>query len=227
MAPLSPRGRDLIQAGRRALRPTVADRERIEVALRSKLGAQAVPLESPPVLPRLRTGWPFVHGAVATLGLLGGGLFFALDARVKPSPAPITQVSPQQSLPVEARSPRTDSAHKGVDPSEEPAPSSSTRTRPLHPRSDRLAQEVALMSRATTALRAGRADEALRVLAVHQQRFLSGLLKEERLAAKAQALCLLGRVREGRAELSRLAPESPTASRAREVCDTASRQPSP
>jgi hypothetical protein len=228
MEPLSPEGRALIKAGRGALRPRLGDRERIEAALRSKLGVEALPLAQPPLLPRLRTGWPFVHAAIATLGLVGSALFFASDTRVKPSSAPVTQASPQQRLPVEVPSPRTDSADALVERSDAPAPSRSTPRRSPrsgpHPRSDRLAQEVALMSRATSALRAGRAEEALGVLAVHQQRFAGGVLKEERLAAKAQALCLLGRVREGRAELSRLAPESPTASRAREVCDTAARQ---
>jgi hypothetical protein len=228
MAPLSPKGRELIRAGRGALRPTAADRERIEAALRNKLGAEALPLASPQALRLLRTGWPFVHGAVATLCLVGGALLFAPDAQVKPPTAPVMQASAQRSLPVEARSPRNDPADKLADPSDDlarslSAPGGSPHAG-LHPRSDRLAQEVALLSRATSALRTGRADEALRVLAVHQQRFAGGVLKEERLAAKAQALCLLGRVREGRAELSRLAPELPTAGRARDVCDTAARQ---
>src|SRR5687768_6711267 len=103
MEPLSPEGRALIKAGRGALRPTPGDRERIEAALRSKLGVEVLPPAPPRLLPGLRTGWPFAHAAIATLGLVGGGLFFASDTRVKPSPAPIAQVSPQQQLPVEVR----------------------------------------------------------------------------------------------------------------------------
>jgi hypothetical protein len=86
---------------------------------------------------------------------------------------------------------------------------------------DRLAEEVALLSRATKALRAGRAAEALRALDEHQSKFPRGALSEERRAAKAEALCSLGRVREGRAELGRLAPQSPAAARAKQVCDSA------
>jgi hypothetical protein len=97
-------------------------------------------------------------------------------------------------------------------PSEAPA---------LHAR-DRLAEEVALLSRATTALRAGRAAEALKTLDEHQSRFPRGALSEERRAAKAQALCSLGRMSEGRAELARLAPQSPAAARAKQVCDSSS-----
>jgi hypothetical protein len=61
----------------------------------------------------------------------------------------------------------------------------------------------------------------VKVLDEHQRRFPSGALSEERRAAKAQALCLLGRVDEGRAELARLAPRSPAAATAQQVCDGA------
>jgi hypothetical protein len=77
------------------------------------------------------------------------------------------------------------------------------------------------LSRATSALRAGRPAAALRTLAEHQRRFPAGALVEERSAAKAQALCLLGRVEEGRAELARLTPQSPAAATAQQVCDGA------
>jgi hypothetical protein len=47
------------------------------------------------------------------------------------------------------------------------------------------------------------------------------LLEEERRSATAQALCMLGRVAEGRAEQRHLAPQSPAASRAKQACDAA------
>jgi hypothetical protein len=78
---------------------------------------------------------------------------------------------------------------------------------------------VALLSRATSALRAGRAAEALKALDEHRRKFPNGTLSEERRAARAQALCSLGRIDEGRAELSLLAPRSPAAARASQVCD--------
>jgi len=77
---------------------------------------------------------------------------------------------------------------------------------------------VALLSRATSALRAGRAADALTLLNEHQHKFPKGVLSEERRAAKAQALCSLGRQTEGRAELARLAPHSPAAIRAQQAC---------
>jgi hypothetical protein len=85
---------------------------------------------------------------------------------------------------------------------------------------DSLAQEVLLLSRATSALRAGHAGEALKALGEYQRKFPSGALTEERRAAKAQALCISKRVSEGRTELAHLAPGSPAAARARQVCDS-------
>jgi hypothetical protein len=88
-----------------------------------------------------------------------------------------------------------------------------------------LAQEVAILSRATKYLEAGRPTDALRALAEHQRKFPNGVLTEERYAARVQALCTLGRPEEAAAELARLArmaPESPQLSRARQSCATAS-----
>jgi hypothetical protein len=86
---------------------------------------------------------------------------------------------------------------------------------------DELAREVALLARATKALRAGNAARALNALDAHRRNFPLGALVEERRAATAQALCMLGHVREGRAEQAQLPPSSPAASRAKEVCDAA------
>jgi hypothetical protein len=86
---------------------------------------------------------------------------------------------------------------------------------------DRLAQEVAILSRAGTELHSGRAAAALRALDEHQKKFPAGLLTQERTAARIQALCALGRMTEADAELARLArssPESPHEARARQAC---------
>jgi hypothetical protein len=193
------------------------------------LGPEALPLKSPGLLPRLRTGWTVAHGTVATLCLVGGALFFASDGRVNSPPSAAPHGDQQQHVPVDVHTPQTGSSEATIGPGAEPVRSSARlrSSRRTHQRPDHLAQEVALMSRATSALKAGRADEALRLLSAHQQRFASGVLKQERQAAKAQALCLLGRPREGRAELANLAPGSPTAASARAVCDAASKQGEP
>jgi len=87
---------------------------------------------------------------------------------------------------------------------------------------DTLAQEVRLLSSATSQLGAGQAAAALVALDEHLRRFPSGALREERNAAKARALCMLHRFSEGRAALALLAAGSPIASRAKEECDLSS-----
>lgn len=229
MAPLSPKGRDLIRAGRRALRATPVDRERIAEALRGKLGPEALPLEPTSTVGALRARWSFVHGAGAAGVLVGGLLLFALGDQRGDADRQRASVSPRQNSALEApASPAASTETSQTEVARERTPTVQAprpRSQPASAhRPERLAQEVSLMSRATSALKAGRSREALRLLEAHEQRFSRGVLEEERRGGKARVLCLLGRLHEGRAELSHLAPDSPSALRAREVCDTASRQ---
>jgi RNA polymerase sigma-70 factor (ECF subfamily) len=82
-----------------------------------------------------------------------------------------------------------------------------------------LAEEVALLSKATSALHSGQASRALNILAEHQRKFPRGALAAERRGARAQALCQLGRKEEARATLQALSPSSPLAARAKSACD--------
>ncbi len=247
MALLGPKASALVKAGRDAQRPTALDRERIQQALESRLGATAFAPESgdatsptdaappaaaaPPVgaappasaLPTAGASgvsvW-LVSGVIVALGVLGAVFYSTGRAEPKsaalaqPSPPPVTapalvpsapQAEPEKPLPTV---PTTERA-------EPPVPSS-------RPKQDRLAQEVALLTRATSDLNAGRAAQALKVLDEHQRKFPTGLLAEERRAARAQALCSLGRVSEAQADLARLAPRSPAVARAKQVCDARS-----
>lgn len=228
MTTLDPNTHALIQAGRRALRSTAADRERIEASLRARLGADALPLDSGVAqVTRSIThsmGWHAAAGAAIGICVLAGVAFVALRPtasdplpQARPAthrPAPQTApAAPPREAPAAVREPVAP-AHAIVAPSASPA-GSAPLTR------DHLAREVALLSRATSELRAGRAATALKVLGEHQRRFPSGVLIEERRAAKAQALCLVGRVREGRAVLAQLTPQSPAAASAQQVCDRA------
>jgi hypothetical protein len=109
-------------------------------------------------------------------------------------------------------------------PTISPAPLPATETlpsaaaKPHHPQ-DRLAAEVESLSRATRDLHAGRAAEALKALDDYRRKFPKGLLSEEQRAARAQALCSLGRFDEATAKLAELAPKSPLAVRAKQFCD--------
>jgi hypothetical protein len=89
-----------------------------------------------------------------------------------------------------------------------------------------LRRELTLIAAAQAALARNAPDEALRWLDAHAAGYAAGELVEERLAARAVALCALGRDAEGMrasAELNRLAPSSPLLGRARRAC--AAREP--
>jgi len=218
MSELSPRARELVHSGRGLNRPTALDRERVQIALQAKLGAAVLPAEVSSPVPVARPRWPFISSAIVGAALVGGALFFV--SRHEPGAtsaarAPVASAAaPSSALPVVAAA---DSASPAASPppaivsSEPPAPSA-------RPAQDRLAQEVALLARATSDLHAGRAADALKVLDEYQRKFPKGLLTEERRAARAQALCSLGRKSEAQAELARLAPQSPAAARAKQVC---------
>ena len=233
MASLGPKSRALVDAGRSALRPTDGDRARIETALRMRLGPAALPPQGsvapPPVV--AAAGWKAVAATVIGVGLSGVALYLALG-REPATPLPQAAVSAPSvastapAAPAPAPAAPTAAAPATIEPvpapvAAPPVPASSEGLVARTPR-DRLAEEVALLSRATSALRAGHAAEALKALDEHQARFPRGALSEERRAAKAQALCSLGRVSEGRAELAHLAPQSPAAARARQACDSGS-----
>jgi hypothetical protein len=221
---LDPKARALVEAGRRAFRSTAVDRERIEAALRARLGDAALPPDAGVTQVATSASWPALTGAAIAVCVLAGGAFYALrptpvapvpDARPAMHRA-IAQTTPADPAPqIPAAEPESAASTPSVVPPSPPSAASSPRTR------DALAREVALLSRATSELRAGRPAAALKVLADHQRRFPTGALVEERRAAKAQALCLLGRVDEGRAELARLTPQSPAAATAQQVCDNA------
>lgn len=225
MASLSSRGRALVRAGRRVVRPTPADRDRIEEALRARLGLEALP--SPVnATPPVRGGSSLLAKAVVTTCLVGGALLAVLPRLATPPSAP-REAAAARSEPVELAASAGREAARIQAATEPPAsaPVAPVAATPSAGRRapDPLAQEVRLLSQATNALRAGRAAAALRVLDVHQRRFPAGALTEERRAAKAQALCLLGRISEGRSELSRLPPNSPSAARGAQVCQTEER----
>ncbi|HEX3773838.1 MAG TPA: hypothetical protein VHV51_05190 [Polyangiaceae bacterium] len=222
MAALTPKARALVEKSRGALRPTPADRDRVEAALRAQLGPLALPLDTGATLPRA-LGWKLVSVSALGACLVGGALFFAFKARTKPTPAePALPSSTVVDAPAAQPSATASGAPVETALSAAPSAAAASNSAPALAsaprRQDHLAQEVLLLSRATSALNAGRAQDALKLLDEHQREFPNGVLSVERRGAKARALCALGRVSEGRAELSHLASGSPAAARASQVC---------
>jgi len=216
---LNPRAKALVQVGREATLPTTADRERIQRALRVRLGAAALLGSSEAAGQPMPKPWrTLLSSAAAGVGVAGTALFFALRTATPPTaPSPLPGVA--SATPIASTT-----AQAPEEASSAPAvPSGATVETPSTARRmpDRLAQEVAILSRAASELHAGRAANALKAIDEHQSRFPNGLLTEERRAARVQALCALGRRAEAEAELSRLtraAPQSPHVARARQFC---------
>lgn len=161
--------------------------------------------------------------AAVMVAVLGAGAALAVTMRsehrsLKPidvgsaAPVPIETVAAPPKETPSVESPAPASAFVGGEPTSAP---------PRRAPRDRLAQEVAILSRAAKFLEAGRAADALRAIDEHQRKFPNGALQEERYAARVQALCALGRREEAVGELarlSRLAPDSPHVARARQSC---------
>jgi len=184
-------------------------------------------------LQRGHGAWKIVSAAVAGVAVVGG--VYLASVRVHPTPSPAADGKAQASglrapAAVNALSPGVPSTNEPVA-SAALAPASGTgvdeRRASARRKSDRLAEEVSLMSRAETALKARHYTTTLRLLDEHQRQFPNGALAEERIAARAQALCGLGRTSEATTELnalSRATPGSPLANSARAACARGSRR---
>lgn len=209
----------LVRAGAKAARPSAADRARLSEALQAQLGETALLGGAGIAATKSVVGatWVKVCAATLSVGLLAGGAALVSQPKAQPSVVP-----PAHRAPVAVPAAKPVSVESAPVAVRETAPSpKEPAAAPARRPADRLAQEVALLSRATSALRSGRADEALKALAEHQRQFPKGMLSEERRAARAQALCTLGRHSEARADLATLAktaPQSPQAARARQAC---------
>lgn len=227
MAVLSPEARGLVHVGQSLLRPSLGDRARVASALASRLGAAV--FEAPELVgapaPRSASMWQNLSTLAAgvglgivALGLLVSSAPSSSLPATEPSPArlavPSSLASPLDTVPV-GGAVHAGAALGALEP--EPSVTAARKRAPA----DLLAEEVAILSRATSALRAGQPADGLRWLARHQREFPNGRLVEERRSARIQALCALGKLAAAEAELARLAesaPRSPQLARARRAC---------
>lgn len=228
MSGLSREAQKLVQAGRDSLRPTAADRERVFQALLPRIGGSPVGTEVDPsslASEAAKASLVKISAVIVGLGVAGGGLLVAL--RPAPEPATVAAPAPVKLAPI--ASPRDETPANNDVPESVPSatPRAPTPAGPAEkrvaprPAASGLAQEVAILSRASAELHAGRPAAALAALDEHQRKFPGGVLAQERAAARIQALCALGRTGEARAAIARLARTSPTSphlARARKAC---------
>lgn len=217
---LGPQARALFEAERGALRPTSADRKRIAVALSARLGAGAFPfgLDAPPASSPAPAsghwfGWPAIS-VMAGVVVSGGLALSTLRASELKAP-PVVITTAQAALPAPSAPPAPTAPAPEVEAATPPGAGAASAGRRAP---DRLAEEVAILSRAETELHAGRYQGALRVLEEYERKFHNGKLAQERAAARILALCGLGRTTEANAALARLSRGSLHAGTAREAC---------
>lgn len=214
MSELSPQGQALLRATRAALRPQSSDKERILASLRERIGAPVAGAATKAAAGQAsRSLWTVAGAAfVGVGGVVAVGLSSLTPPTKTPVLAPAVSVTPVSPAVVAAP----------VVPEATPTPTPAVAATPsVLTRRDRLAEEVAILSQAAKDLRAGNAATALSALNEHQKKFPSGLLTLERRAARAEALCSLGRFGEADSELAtlvRTAPQSPLTVRAQQRC---------
>jgi hypothetical protein len=221
MSELSPELRALVAASKNASRPTEADSARVLAALRICLGNAATVGADAAKATVTSNTTGLLFGKVSAIAFAGlaliGGLWF-FTARARQAASSESNAAPSAAVTIQANTALVPSATllsaTGLTAPEaseisvalRPTPND-VEARPHHVR-DRLAEEVALLSRAETALHSGNAAGALEVLNEHERKFRDGLLAEERIAARIQALCALGRKTEADAQLAQLSPKS-------------------
>jgi hypothetical protein len=219
------RARELIQSSRDLTRPTIADRERVEDALRARLGAAVLPLRVRAAPPLACLPGPLVSSVAVGAALMALALLVAFhqgprapgSGRAAPMPV---------AVPVVSAAPAPGGAATSSPvPMPVPVAVSESKHRPSlsSPADDPLSLEIEILVRATTDLLAGRVKEALISLDEHQRRFPNGILTQERRTARAQALCSLGRRSEAQTELAQLAPQSLAVVRAQQYCEETSK----
>jgi hypothetical protein len=219
------------------MRPTAADQQRIAEALSARIAAGAGGLSIAPAAfvakaHWLGLSWPVLSTVV--VGLAAGGLFLAGALQSETTEVPAVPVAARAAVP----SPVAGGPAAGADvaPSVTARGAAAAETQAVTPApatrvasddipvsvrrqsSDRLAEEVEILSRAQTELHAGQFASSLRLLEEHARKFPRGTLAQERRAARIQALCGMGRMSEADTELARLSPGSVHEGRARQAC---------
>ena len=226
MSELSPEARELVDDGLSVLRPSSRDRARVASALAARLGAATLLLpEAAGAAPKplAAAAWPKLATLVASVsaGVAAVGATYWL-AQSPPAPTEAPVKPPAIAAPPVAHgTPPAASVESPDEPQGELAPEPPVTAPRKTVAVDPLAEEVAILSKATSALRAGNPAEGLRLLGEHQRKFPKGRLAEERRAARIQALCALGKLSAAEAELARLAqssPRSPHLARAQRAC---------
>ncbi len=234
MSELSPQLEALVMASKRTCLPTAADSNRIQSALRARLGEAAfIGTESAQAAATSATSGILLAKvtliSLAGLALIGGLWFFAarnhlafpIESKSSRDTETVQEASLDKAPTAVASTTPTAPDRTSIDVAVVGSPALDRNAPPVasHHARDKLAEEVALLSRAETALHNGKPAAALEILNEHERKFGNGLLAEERIAARVQALCALGRTAAADAQLALLSPKSLHGEVSRGACD--------
>ena len=166
-----------------------------------------------------------IIGALALVGAVGGGVALlddrdedskqvaaaALAEPALPEPEPALP-EPEPGLP-EPEPALPEPALPEPEPAvpEPPKPTNATTKIKVQPKAPpkTLADELALMQALSTALKQGDSRKVLTLVAEHERDFSKGQFIEERRAAKARALCQLGKLTAGKNQAASFASRWP------------------
>lgn len=206
---LSREATELVREGRQALRPSDTDKARILAAIQDRLVAgNVVPTDTAqtPTAEIPAGGLAVGKLAVLTAGVLAAVAAFIMLNRGQPATRP-SEPAATPSAPVASGEPTPNDA---IGPTAQSIPPPrATPSAPLRQEirindSDRLAEEVALLTRAEKEFHAGNFKPALAVTDEHRQKFPRGALAQERNSLRLQLLCGMGRNDEAQSEAKRL-----------------------
>lgn len=239
MSGLSPEARSIIEAARGGDDPTPDDRKRIRTSLVVRLGAGVAAAGAATSAgsgaaaagAAKATGAGLLAGIVpkgiaviSAVGAIGVGAYVMQEPPPPEAPAvPVVATVSAQPAPVAPTVEARPDQPAPAEPEQEPATTESGGAVPAVPRvpdaSPRLADEVEALREAHTALREGRAGEAMEVL--DRDAAATSGLEQERAAMRVFALCRLGKSEEARRHAEAFLvrwPNSPHAARVRAAC---------
>jgi hypothetical protein len=244
MTDLSPEDRSFVELARLAPGPTAADRARVRRAI-----AAAAPLAGLGTLAGSSKAAGAFGGVVKSALIfvtavgVGSGVVIGVAELRAPSATPPTRVAAPQARPVapvviaqpsEPPEPVAEPAPAAPEPARAPAPRPSRPRAPVEPTPAiapspvRAAQTRCTLENEANVLQTAQrllgtsARESLETLDALERECPGGELIEERHAARALALCALGRRDEGRRHLEWLRanePTSPALLRVRRACE--------
>lgn len=212
---LSKEATALVHEGRLALRPTGADKSRVLAALQQRIAAGGnvtPPNVPPPAAPEVAStgGLPLAKIAALAASVVAA-VALVMYTSDKPDDAPDAPIAPTPSV---------DERSLGVSPPEAvpsvigaaELPNADVQARQTVPQkaggtrsdSDRLAEEVALLTRAQKEYHSGNLSRALASVDEHRRKFPKGVMVQERVTLRMQVLCGLGRYTEAQSEAKRL-----------------------